>query len=81
MIWLVLFKLQRYSRVGNTAVVRCQQKGTGKKKQGKVKIYLFNESAFASPDKPKIACIKHHMSHESKCSQVSLLDIKALEVG
>lgn len=63
MIWLVLFKLQRYSHLGNTAVVRSQQKGSGKEKKGeKVKIYLFNESDdFAIPtrvSKPKIACIK-----------------------
>lgn len=61
MIWLVLFKLQRYSHLGNTAVVRSQQKGSGKEKK-QVKIYLFNESDdFAIPkrvSKPKIACIK-----------------------
>ena len=57
MIWLVLFKLQRYSHVDDTAVVRSQQRGTAKKKKkekkekqgGEVKIYLFHVWGFVVP--------------------------------
>lgn len=40
MICLVLFKLERYSRVHDIAVVRHQQKCAAEKR-GKVKIHLF----------------------------------------
>lgn len=41
MIWLVLFKLQRYSHVDNAAVVRYQQRGAAKTRQESKNIYVF----------------------------------------